>query len=798
MDRLERFKLYFNTKNIIGKKRLTALCLGLFLGKASPDATPDVSVMFNPATKTIQGQEINKESNSDQSSGNPSEETIYLNFENVSLSSILDHLAKQKNINYAPHKDLAEQRVSLSTRKPISLERAWKILLTLLEVNGFSLLEVDGLYRVVSSKDNGIEPLPYYSSQTTEPVDLPDSDLVVRYMYFFKNIKSDIADDILRSLLSADNSTQQLRDLQAILIKDKCHNIKAALKIIQELDTGGLRQSIRIVPLKEADADTVQRLLSQDIIGSDDNSSPQMKFRSADGHGESSYFSTATKIISDPSKNSLIILGTPTSIDRICNFIYKYIDIPIGSADSRIHIKNLRYAKAETLRPILENIIKPPAGQGSDKRSIVGQFKFFEDVIIREDAGNPDDNTGCGNRLIVSANKEDWSRLDHFIDMLDKPIPQVAFEVMVIYIDLEVNKQLGAQLQSEGMVGMGINRALFNNAASLSGVSTEDYNTNTDKQTLPAYKFTDIVAQNQTNSGFTYATLGTPGINDANKVWALIQATATNTNAHVVTQPFLVTNNYQECSLVVGQSQRLDGGLISEKGEQSIQQKVEKSANTEIHLTPQINYDGIVNLKINLTIDSFGLEVAGDNISGPPINRQAINTRVSMAAGEVLVLGGMTKGNDSLSKYETPLLSKIPILGNLFKSTTQSHEDSNLYVFIRPSIIKPNFDGAPDEYTQLKLDYSKYQMMKNDTYAQEYDPIQRWYFKPSGYSVKQKLADATTGIFRPIDDFTYGKQQPKSVDLKADHYFTPSAEIQKNKQKKSINKLKSRQKDKKI
>ena len=61
-------------------------------------------------------------------------------------------------------------------------------------------------------------------------------------------------------------------------------------------------------------------------------------------------------------------------LDKICNFIYKYIDVPIGSADSRIHIRELRYAKADALKPLLENIIKPPPGQGNEKSHIVGQF----------------------------------------------------------------------------------------------------------------------------------------------------------------------------------------------------------------------------------------------------------------------------------------------------------------------------------------------------------------------------------------------------------------------------------------
>lgn len=99
-------------------------------------------------------------------------------------------------------------------------------------------------------------------------------------------------------------------------------------------------------------------------------------------------------------------------------------------------------------------------------------------------------------------------------------------------------------------------------------------------------------------------------------------------------------------------------------------------------------------------------------------------------------------------------------------------------MFIRPSIIKPRFEGAPDEYTQLKLDYAKYQIMKNDTYIQDRDPIQRWFFKPTNQTIKQRLSDAARGILRPVDDYTYGRGQPKSVNMQEDPYYRVSEALE--------------------
>jgi hypothetical protein len=61
--------------------------------------------------------------------------------------------------------------------------------------------------------------------------------------------------------------------------------------------------------------------------------------------------------------------------------------------------------------------------------------------------------------------------------------------------------------------------------------------------------------------------------------------------------------------------------------------------------------------------------------------------------------------------------------------------------------------------------------MKNDMYINDRDPIQRWFFKPTSQNIKDRVSDAARGILRPIDNFTYGKNQPKSVSIQDDPYY---------------------------
>ncbi len=753
---------------------------------------PNVTVNQNPTGKTVIPEKPKASSN--KSGKSEDEANIYLNFENASLASVLDYLAEQKKLNILPHTGLNEKKVSLTTRTPLTLERAWNVLLTLLEMNEFSIIKVGNLYRVVSNKENMQHPLPTYSSTTgTEPEDLPESDLVVRYVYFFKNMKVEIAQGILGTMLEGD-AVQINQDLQACILREKCFNIKAAMKIVKELDTGGLRDSIKIIPLREANARTVKELLDT-ILGTEREKS--LRFVSAEQRKETAYFSKSTKIFAFEAKNSLILLGTEKNLDRIAKFIYKYIDVPIGTAKSRLHIKEIRYAKAETLQPILSDIIKPP--RGIEK---TGRYKFFEDVVIAAESGEAANGRGSGNRLIIACGEEDWKRLEEIIEKLDKPQPQVAFEVMIVDLTEDQTKELGAQLQSkEGKdLGMGINRLQFRNLHSGAEISKKDTSSDSNgepKEETSIKNFIEIARDLSENSP-TMFTLGRAGISanegkNAN-IWAVIRSVFNVTNSHIIAQPYLVANNFQECQINVSNTKRVKGEIRRDSGTNPVRSTEEKDANKKVVLTPQINSDGIVDLTIEVNVDEF-IEEANKE---PTITRRNIITKATMATGQVLVLGGIKKSKQTVSQWKTPVLSEIPILGNLFKSRTKAKEETILYVFIRPSIIKPRFDGTPDEYTQLKLDYAKYQMMRNDMYVKNAnDPIQRWFFRPSSHTVKHRLADHARGVFRPIDDFTYGKRQPKSVDIRRDPYFKVSEALEgqkKMKSRKKLTRLKTRNK----
>lgn len=727
-------------------KRFKFIYLIILILKFNIVLPEEISIQLANTPATTQEQPANELSD------------IYLNFENANLLSVVNYLCEEKKINIVPNKNLENIKVSLTTKETLTLTKAWNILLTLLEINGYTIINVDNLYRIVPKAQNKQEPLPIYSG--VDPETLPETDEVVRFIYFLKNIKAETVDGFLKNML--EGNIQINSGLNALIITERSLFIKSAMKIITELDLGGLRESIKILKLKHSIAEDIAKLF-KDIIPNKDQQKDLRFLLSQPDKAQATYFSQDTQIIPEPRRNALILLGLEKNLNKIIDFINKYVDIPMDEAKSRLHIKELKYAKAENIKPILQNIIKPPAG--FNKAMQVGEYKFFEDILIALDSSKDE---GGGNRLIISCGKEDWKRLEKLIDNIDKPQPQVAFEVMVIDVTADNTDELWAQFKPKKLGALGKN---------------VDPQFNTALDVLPTTLAANRIdlkyeAQDGTNPTRTGQSATNMTFGRTDNLWGMLQAVLKKTNYNVIIQPYITTNNNLECEINFTLERQVDGAISSKTATgQLLREKSKKQAPTMVKLTPKVNLNGTIDLKISVDIEEFITTTQTD----PSSIVRKLDTKINVGTGEVIVLGGLTKSTHTENVYKVPLLGDIPVIGNLFKGKSLSKEKQNLYIFIRPSIIKPRFEGVPDEYTQLKLDFAKHQILQYDTYTQDKDPIQRWFFKPEKQSIKQKISDAKLGVFRPIDNYASGFNQPKEVNIKYDSYYRIAQEKEKTK-----------------
>ncbi|HVT13918.1 MAG TPA: hypothetical protein VHE55_16770 [Fimbriimonadaceae bacterium] len=110
---------------------------------------------------------------------------------------------------------------------------------------------------------------------------------------------------------------------------------------------------------------------------------------------------------------------------------------------------------------------------------------------------------------------------------------------------------------------------------------------------------------------------------------------------------------------------------------------------TDLRVAPRINGDGTITLALSPQIQDFGQVRRGpDGQEIPDIDGQFINVVARVKNDETIVLGGLTRKSDQGSEARVPILADLPIIGQFFRSTTRSKDNSELLIFVTPHIVE--------------------------------------------------------------------------------------------------------------
>lgn len=666
---------------------------------------------------------------------------IYLNFENADLKALVDYIGDLKKINVITDPKIAGNKISLTIREPLSVEGAWNIFLTVLEMSGFSIVKVGDVHKIMSQKQKSTEPLPAFFHVNTPAEKLPDSDLTIRYVTFLTNIPISQAQPLLQSMLSTDGKVIPHANANGFVITDKSYNIKSAMKIIQELDRSDVKQSVYVMRLKQANADDVKKLF--DGLMSKPAQSPLARLLGRGAATSIEYFPPTTKIITEPRTNSLILLGEQKSIEKIADFIVKNVDTALKGVKSPIHIYELQHTDVDQIKDILEEIIVPREGSPAAQHGgIRGGVKYFKKMKFAMDKQN--------NRLLVSSiDKQDWKLLKKTIKSLDKPQPQVALETLIVSVDFNKDRQLQTQVRNK-RPGRGLGRNIDFQAANLSNIIPE-----TDSEGNSISLAGNLMEAAAGGLGTTLLTFG----NVAVSVWNVIRMLKSEVNLTVHSQPYIVTTNMKKASITVGTKRRVvyQNAIAQNTGNAGDARGYKDArADLTIEAKPQINLDGVITLDIHVKISEF----TDTEVTSPNTSDRELKTKVSIANGQILVLGGFVKTKVTEEIYKTPVLSSIPVLGWLFKGKTRAIQKEYIFIFMSPTIIKPRTIPGSNLYTKMKIKQAKGDIDDAIEVKKTKDPIHNWFFNPEGETYSHKVVD-----------FANARYQPTSVDIINDPYY---------------------------
>ncbi len=542
-----------------------------------------------------------------------------------------------------------------------------------------------------------------------------------------------------------------------IILIDKAQNIKGFMKILNALDQTDFQEKVEIIRLRYLGADVVSRLFNENILKTADTNRYRLDARKAI---EPSYFSKYIKIIPELRTNSLIILGKAQAVDRVREFIYKYIDVELESGKSILHIYQLQYLDGSRFVRVLQNIVKSiqsgTAGQArvDGAPPIGGTERFFGEVFISSDApseGRPPEEVKYygGNKIVVAATNEDWERIRKIIEEMDIPQPQVIIEVLIADLTLSDVRALGSLVRNPTTLPFpGTPVSPYFQTMNFQSAQAQQVILDSTGETMPPTTIQSDILSKQFADDDSFpgsaesvaatfpAGSGVIEYNDPNgKTWGITQILKLFDAKKIISNPHIISTNNKKAYIEIGQERLLrDEAAAGAGGAINIPRRLFK-AYLKVDITPRISAADEVELKVNIDINEF------INENGDMLIRNVF-TNANVKNRDILALGGLTRTDTVQALNQTPLLGQIPIFGWLFKSRNNNIAKTNLTVFISPTIVLPRLRGGISEYTQDYVDLTKKYAQRSELFDNLRDPITRMYFRAD--------YNSTYGL---IDDF---------------------------------------------
>lgn len=288
---------------------------------------------------------------------------------------------------------------------------------------------------------------------------------------------------------------------------------------------------------------------------------------------------------------------------------------------------------------------------------------------------------GRSNTLIITDVRENIDAIRQLVTLLDQPEPQVEIEARIVVATRNFSRDVGFQLSAlvVGPRGSGIGGGTLP----------------VDGQGVPAAipNAINVGPNGDLISNIPSTVIGlTTGVFGTAKISALITAGEQKGQAKIIATPRVTTLNNRPAEIKSGSKIPVTTLQPGSTSGVAIATTEYIDVPLRLAITPQITDVGTVILNVVAENSSAAASVNG---LAPAINTQSMTTQVTVPDGGTTVVGGVLFDDERESQDRTPGLSRIPLLGNLFKRKGNSRNTNEILFFITPRIYRPDFEGNP-------------------------------------------------------------------------------------------------------
>ncbi len=310
----------------------------------------------------------------------------------------------------------------------------------------------------------------------------------------------------------------------------------------------------------------------------------------------------------------------------------------------------LKHAQSEYLAETLRSLVKQATESGETQKVKIQADKNLNALIIRGDLGTQ-------------------KMLRNVIDKLDIARKQVLVEAVV------------ADISDGDALALGI--------SSLTGTLSGDLSTSLQLGTSNLLQFTE---------------------NTVSDIVGIIDLLATNTTSDILSTPSLITIDNEEAEIIVGRNVPFKTGQFNDSNNTAFQTLERQDVGVTLRIKPQISDKDRIRLNILQVVSSIDPTVTSSNDT--VTSKKSIKTNVVVNNKELIVIGGLIDEKMVEQENRVPLLGDIPILGGIFRNTSQVMEKRNLIIFIKTTIVDAPQAEDMSDFTNSK--YSRIEGLLND------------------------------------------------------------------------------------
>ena len=371
------------------------------------------------------------------------------------------------------------------------------------------------------------------------------------------------------------------------------------------------------------------------------------------------------RLVVDQDSGTVLVMDTPEKIKEIENAIVSL------EKKSNTQVFELKYAKAKDIEDQLKDKLdgKKVGTVKADERS---------------------------NQVVIEALPERMKEIEKLINSLDRKTREVFIDAKIVKVSLSNDSNIGIEwegllrrLGNQGIVDF-IGSHPFSPLDRTGQSFIDDF----------ATRYASAPKDNDAARIFTNTSMPTKGSKEmiSEKVYfgktneweAVLSFLNTIGHTKILSNPKLAVINNQEAKIHVGKREAyVTTTTTTGQTTSTISEDVTFiDVGIQLSVTPTINADGYVTMKIRPEISSVvGTLITPTKNLIPIVDTSAAETTVMVKDGTTIIIGGLRKDEKVYASRQTPFLSKIPLIGNLFKADTHNNEQTELLILITPHII---------------------------------------------------------------------------------------------------------------